>query len=56
MKNSINQVENTVESITSRLEQTEERMSGIEDQTEEILLHSVIKKKISKHDHILQVI
>jgi hypothetical protein len=39
-----------MESITNRLDQAEERMSGIEDKVEE-LLHSDSNKEKSNHDH-----
>jgi hypothetical protein len=54
MKNSINQMKNIVKSIINRLDQVEERLSGIEGKVKEILqyFYAAIKKR--KHNHNLQ--
>jgi hypothetical protein len=50
MKNSINQIKNTVESITKRVDQAEEIIAGTEDEVKEIL-HSDNNKEKNKHEH-----
>jgi methyl-accepting chemotaxis protein len=48
-KSSINQTKNTMENISSRLNQAEERISRIENKSKDIL-YQTIKKKLNKHD------
>jgi DNA-binding ferritin-like protein len=45
IKNCINQIKITMESIINRLDQAEDRVSGIEDKVEEILYSESSKEK-----------
>jgi hypothetical protein len=45
MKSSINQIKNTVDSIISKQDQAEERVSGMEGNMEEILQSDNSKEK-----------
>jgi ribosomal protein S20 len=49
MTTPINQVKNTVDSISSRQDKAEERISEMEDKFEEIVYSITIKKNKSNH-------
>jgi cell division protein FtsB len=53
MKISINQTQATIESIIRRQDHTEERISEMEDKTEEYC-KTIIKKKINTHAYSIQ--